>query len=232
MRTNHKKYSGYGDLSHTPNNPNSCTRSSLRSPGQSVGMEQKWIIFWSLLHIATLVCFVLGIYYTKEYMLMPDRVIICDQAGNLYRGKSCNVLCQATAEDIARKSAMAFLTRNGEHSNRQALEALFGRSAQKSLRILIGNSQEEFKEQSIQQIPVIEMIEIAGTPEKDQCLAFVRGTLHRNGIYMKMPYYQKLEFTLGLRLMRSGSLSEYPLRVLRMVYDEKSVYDNKKGENQ
>ena len=91
-------------------------------------MEQKWIIFWSLLHIATLVCFVLGIYYTKEYMLMPDRVIICDQAGNLYRGKSCNVLCQATAEDIARKSAMAFLTRNGEHSNQQALEALFGRS--------------------------------------------------------------------------------------------------------
>ena len=49
---------------------------------------------------------------------------------------------------------------------------------------------------------------------------------------MKMPYYQKLEFTLGLRLMRSGSLSEYPLRVLKMVYDEKSIYDNKKGENQ
>ena len=47
-----------------------------------------------------------------------------------------------------------------------------------------------------------------------------------NGIYMKMPYSQKLEFTLGLRLVRSTEQRSFPLRVLRMAYEERSIYEN------
>ena len=230
MNMNEKICSGNRDLSHTSNNPNSCPRYLLHSPTQTVSMEQKYIILWGVLHITTAICLVLGIYYAKEYMHMPDDVTICDFAKNLYRGKSCNVLCQATAEDITRKATMAFLTRNGEDYQQQALKALFGRTAQKSLQTLIRNSQTEFKEQNIRQIPVIKKIRIVNAPEKDQFLAFAEGILHRTGVYMEIPYRQKLKFVLGLRLVRSGSLSEYPLRVLRMTYYEKSIYDNKKGD--
>ena len=65
-------------------------------------------------------------------MLMPDRVIIVDDAGSIYRGSSENVLCKETAENIARRCAFAFLDRSFEHDHRQLCEALFGRSAQKS----------------------------------------------------------------------------------------------------
>ena len=230
MKRNNKQLSGNGDLSHTPENPNSCARSSLRTLGKSVGCEQRKIILWGIFHIITLTSLVLGIYYAQKYMLMPDQVTICDFAQNLYRGQSRDVLCQATVEDIARKATMAFLCRDGEIFQQQAQEALFGESARKSLRTLIGNSQKEFREQKIRQTPIIQKIDIVATPEKDQSLAFVRGTLHRTGVYMEMPYCQKLEFILGLRLARSGKLSEYPLRVLRLSYDEKSIYDNKKGD--
>ena len=230
MNINKETGSGDRNLSHTSDNPNSCPRPLLLSPVQTVRTEQNYIILWGVLHIATAICLVLGIYYTKEYMHMPDDVTICDLAKNLYRGKSCNVSCQATAEDIARKATMAFLTRNGESYQHQTLKALFGRTAQKSLQTLIRNSQTEFKEQNIRQIPVIKNIRIVDAPEKDQYLAFAEGMLHRTGVYMEMPYRQKLKFVLGLRLVRSGSLSEYPLRVLRMAYYEKSIYDNKKGD--
>ena len=49
---------------------------------------------------------------------------------------------------------------------------------------------------------------------------------------MNIPYYQKLEFTLGLRLMRSPDIQTHPLRVLRMIYEEQSVYDNKTGKKE
>ena len=34
-------------------------------------------------------------------------------------------------------------------------------------------------------------------------------------------------FTLGLRLVRSPDEKAFPLRVLRMTYEEKSIFDNK-----
>ena len=69
------------------------------------------MIRWSLLHIATAVCLIVGIYYGREYMRMPDRVIVMDEAGSIYRGSSENVLCKETAENIARRCAFAFLDR-------------------------------------------------------------------------------------------------------------------------
>ena len=47
---------------------------------------------------------------------------------------------------------------------------------------------------------------------------------------MEMPYYQKLEYTLGLRLMQSDDPENFPLRVLRMTYQERSIYDSKPKE--
>ena len=50
---------------------------------------------------------------------------------------------------------------------------------------------------------------------------------------MDMPYYQKLEYVLGLRLAMSEELEKFPLRVLKMTYEERSLYDGKvqpKGE--
>ena len=71
----------------------------------------------------------------------------------------------------------------------------------------------------------MELLPLSDAP--GQCLAFVYGTLHRTGVYMKIPYSQKLKFTLGLRLVRSPDEKAFPLRVLRMTYEEKSIFDNK-----
>lgn len=219
--------SGHGVHQHTPNNPNFHVRSSF-SPTEQVGREQRSVIRWSLLHIATAVCLIVGIYYGHEYMRMPDRVIVVDEAGSIYRGSSENVLCKETAENIARRCAFAFLDRSFEHDHRQLCEALFGRSAQKSLSDIIRKSKDEFTEQKIRQLPEIRKVELLPLSDAPgQCLAFVYGTLHRTGVYMKIPYSQKLKFTLGLRLVRSPDEKAFPLRVLRMTYEEKTIFDNK-----
>lgn len=220
--------SGHGVHQHTPNNPNSHVRSSFSSPQKQVIREQRSVIRWSLLHIATAVCLIVGIYYGRAYIRMPDRVIVVDEAGSIYRGSSENVLCRETAENIARRCAFAFLDRSFEHDHWQLCEALFGRSAQKSLSDIIRKSKDEFREQKIRQLPEIRKVELLPlSDEPEQCLAFVYGTLHRTGVYMKIPYSQKLKFTLGLRLVRSPDEKAFPLRVLRMTYEEKSIYDNK-----
>ena len=201
------------------------------SPAKQVIREQRSVIRWSLLHIATAVCLIVGIYYGREYMRMPDRVIVVDEAGSIYRGSSENVLCKETADDIARRCALAFLDRSFEHDHWQLCEALFGRSAQKSLSDIIRKSKDEFTEQKIRQLPEIRKVELLPLSDAPgQCLAFVYGTLHRTGVYMKIPYSQKLKFTLGLRLVRSPEEKAFPLRVLRMTYEEKSVFDNKATE--
>lgn len=220
--------SGHGVHQHTPNNPNSHVRSSFSSPQKQVIREQRSVIRWSLLHIATAVCLIVGIYYGRAYIRMPDRVIVVDEAGSIYRGSSENVLCRESAENIARRCAFAFLDRSFEHDHWQLCEALFGRSAQKSLSDIIRKSKDEFREQKIRQLPEIRKVELLPlSDEPEQCLAFVYGTLHRTGIYMKIPYSQKLKFTLGLRLVRSPDEKAFPLRVLRMTYEEKSIFDNK-----
>ena len=151
-----------------------------------------------------------------------------DEAGSIYRGSSENVLCKETAENIARRCAFAFLDRSFEHDHRQLCEALFGRSAQKSLSDIIRKSKDEFTEQKIRQLPEIRKVELLPLSDASgQCLAFVYGTLHRTGVYMKIPYSQKLKFTLGLRLVRSPDEKAFPLRVLRMTYEEKTIFDNK-----
>ena len=219
--------SGHGVHQHTPNNPNFHVRSSF-SPTEQVGREQRSVIRWSLLHIATAVCLIVGIYYGREYMRMPDRVIVVDEAGSIYRGSSENVLCKETADNIARRCAFAFLDRSFEHDHWQLCEALFGRSAQKSLSDIIRKSKDEFTEQKIRQLPEIRKVELLPLSDAPgQCLAFVYGTLHRTGVYMKIPYSQKLKFTLGLRLVRSPDEKAFPLRVLRMTYEEKTIFDNK-----
>lgn len=198
------------------------------SPAKQVIREQRSVIRWSLLHIATAVCLIVGIYYAREYMRMPDRVIVVDEAGSIYRGSSENVLCKETAENIARRCAFAFLDRSFEHDHWQLCEALFGRSAQKALSDIIRKSKDEFTEQKIRQLPEIRKVELLPLSDAPgQCLAFVYGTLHRTGVYMKIPYSQKLKFTLGLRLVRSPDEKAFPLRVLRMTYEEKSIFDNK-----
>lgn len=200
----------------------------LFPPTEQVLREQRSVIRWSLLHIATAVCLIVGIYYGREYMRMPDRVIVVDGAGSIYRGSSENVLCKETAENIARRCAFAFLDRSFEHDHWQLCEALFGRSAQKSLSDIIRKSKDEFTEQKIRQLPEIRKVELLPLSDAPgQCLAFVYGTLHRTGVYMKIPYSQKLKFTLGLRLVRSPDEKAFPLRVLRMTYEEKTIFDNK-----
>ena len=220
--------SGHGVHQHTPNNPNSHVRSSFSFPQKQVIREQRSVIRWSLLHIATAVCLIVGIYYGRAYIRMPDRVIVVDEAGSIYRGSCENVLCRETAENIARRCVFAFLDRSFEHDHWQLCEALFGRSAQKSLSDIIRKSKDEFREQKIRQLPEIRKVELLPlSDEPEQCLAFVYGTLHRTGVYMKIPYSQKLKFTLGLRLVRSPDEKAFPLRVLRMTYEEKSIFDNK-----
>ncbi len=198
-------------------------------PQQTVAREQSRVVGWSLMHVVTAIFLAAGIYYCRAYMQLPDRVLIMDEGKNLYYGSSGKVLCRATAEDIASRATVAFLERSFEQDHRAACEALFGRSAQKSLRSIVSLTRDEFNEQKIRQVPVIDKIELLPATEPNQCLAFVSGILHRTGIYLNLPYYQKLEFTLGLRLMRSPDIKTYPLRVLRMRYEERSIFDNKRG---
>ncbi len=227
MRNFKNLNSGHGD-NYTPKKKSPYVRSSFSQVSKNVSQEQQKVIIWSLLHIATLFCLVLGIFYGQEYMKMPDKVVIVDNAGNIYRGYSNNVICHKTVEDTAKRCAFAFLDRSYEHSYNQLCEALFGRTAQKSLQSIIRKSENEFTSQKIRQIPIIEKVEILplkSTP--GQCLAFVHGKLYRTGIYMRIPYSQKLNFSLGLRLIRSPKEKDFPLRVLRMTYEENSIYDNK-----
>ncbi len=196
------------------------------SPHETVAKEQRHVILWSVIHISAILCLILGFYYCRQYMLMPDKVIIVDEQGSIYCGESQNILSREVVEDTARRCAVAFLDRSFEHNNDVECEALFGRSAQKSLRDIIGETAEEFEKQKIRQIPEISKVKMLAD-KPDQCIAYVYGTLHRRGIYMDIPYYQKLNFTLGLRLVRSPDEKTFPLRVLRMTYEEKSIYNDK-----
>lgn len=200
------------------------------TPWQKVARQQKRIVLLSVLHIVCLICLLSGLYYTTELMLYPDQVLIQDQSGSLYRGHTGPLLCRETAEDMARRAAFAFLDRSYEHENREMCEAVFGKSAQKSLFERMAKSREEFAEQKIRQMPEISRITVLDAAEERQCLVWVEGILHRSGIYMEMPYYQQLKFVLGLRLMQSDDPEKFPLRVLRMSYEEHSVYDSKKQE--
>ena len=83
---------------------------------------------------------------------------------------------------------------------------------------------------STSQMPEITRITVRDAEEDRQCLVWVEGFLYRAGVYMEMPYYQKLEYTLGLRLMQSDDPETFPLRVLRMTYQERSIYDSKPKE--
>lgn len=204
--------------------------SIIMTPWQKVARQQTRIICWALFHIVCLICLAAGLYYTIQFMRHPDRVIIQDQSGSLYRGRTGPVICREVAEDTARRAAFAFLDRSYRHDNRAICEAIFGKSAQKSLFELINRSKDEFAEQKIRQMPEITRITVRDAAEDRQCLVWVEGILYRTGIYMEMPYFQKLEYLLGLRLMQSDDAEQFPLRVLRMTYQERSVYDSKKKE--
>ena len=200
---------------------------NFSSPCERVIKQQKRIVRWALFHVFCMIALAAGMYYTYRYMHHPDRVILQDQSGSLYRGRSGPVLCRELAEDTARRAVDAFLNRGFEYDNREKCEAIFGRTAQKSLFDLIARSRDEFEEQRIRQFPEIEKITVRPAGEDNQCLVWVEGILHRAGIYMDMPYYQKLEYVLGLRLAMSEELEKFPLRVLRMTYEERSIYDSK-----
>ena len=204
--------------------------SIIMTPWQKVARQQTRIICWALFHIVCLICLTAGLYYTIQFMRHPDRVIIQDQSGSLYRGRTGPVICREVAEDTARRAAFAFLDRSYRHDNRAICEAIFGKSVQKSLFELINRSKDEFAEQKIRQMPEITRITVRDAAEDRQCLVWVEGILYRTGIYMEMPYFQKLEYLLGLRLMQSDDAEQFPLRVLRMTYQERSVYDSKKKE--
>lgn len=201
--------------------------SRITTPWKKVARLQNRIIFWALFHIVCLICLAAGLYYTIQFMRHPDQVIIEDQSGSLYRGRTGSVICREVAEDTARRATFAFLDRSYQHENRAMCEAIFGKSAQKSLFELIAKSKDEFAEQKIQQMPVISRITVRDAEEDRQCLVWVEGILHRSGIYMEMQYYQQLEYILGLRLMQSDDTDNFPLRVLRMNYQERSLYDSK-----
>jgi hypothetical protein len=202
--------------------------STKLTPWQKVARQQNRIIFWALFHIVCLICLAAGLYYTVQFMRHPDRVLIQDQSGSLYRGHTGPVICREVAEDTARRATFAFLDRSYRHDNRAICEAIFGKLAQKSLFELINRSKDEFAEQKIRQMPEITRITVRDAAEDRQCLVWVEGILYRTGIYMEMPYFQKLEYLLGLRLMQSDDAEQFPLRVLRMTYQERSVYDSKK----
>lgn len=193
---------------------------------EKVRKDQNRIVFWAIFHLFCLICLVAGLYYTCQYMHHPDRVIIQDRSGSLYRGYTGPILCRESAEDAARRAVNAFLNRSYEHNNREMCEAIFGKTAQKALFNLIAETRDEFEEQKVRQFPEITKMTIRPA-EDEQCLVWVEGTLHRTGIYMDMPYYQKLEYVLGLRLAQSKELVKFPLRVLRMTYEERSIYDSK-----
>ena len=204
--------------------------STKLTPWQKVARQQNRIIFWALFHIVCLICLAAGLYYTVQFMRHPDRIIIQDQSGSLYRGRTGPVICREVAEDTARRATFAFLDRSYSHDNIAMCEAIFGKSAQKSLFELINQSKDEFAEQKIRQMPEITRITVRDAAEDRQCLVWVEGILYRTGVYMEMIYFQKLEYSLGLRMMQSDDLDKFPLRVLRMSYEERSVYDSKKKE--
>ncbi len=198
------------------------------APHIQVAREQRHVVAWSILHIITVMCLILGGYYGYKYMTMPDNILLADELGNIYCGTSGEIVCRENAENIARKCAVAFLDRSYKHDYWQLCEALFGRSAQKSLREILVRSTAEFDDQKIRQVPEILKVELNMSEQaKGQCLAFVSGMLYRTGIYMNIPYSQKLEFTLGMRLIRSPDEKTFPLRVLRVQYEERSIYDDK-----
>ena len=203
---------------------------AIMTPWEKVARQQTRIILLTVFHIVCAICLAAGLYYTVRFMRHPDFVLIQDKSGSLYRGRTGPLICRATAEDTAKRAAFAFLDRSYRHDNRAMCEAIFGKTAQKSLFEIINGTKDEFSEQKIRQFPEIENVTVVPAEESGQCLVWVEGTLHRSGIYMGIPYRQKLEFILGLRLMQSDEEEKFPLRVLRMNYRERSVYDSKPKE--
>ena len=200
---------------------------AIMTPWEKVARQQTRIILLTVFHIVCAICLAAGVYYTIRFMQHPDFVVIQDKSGSLYRGRTCPLICRATAEDTARRATFAFLDRSYKHDNKPMCEAIFGKTAQKSLFEIVNASKDEFSEQKIHQFPEIENMTVVPAEESDQCLVWVEGNLYRSGIYMDIPYRQKLEFVLGLRLMQSDEEEKFPLRVLRMNYRERSVYDSK-----
>ena len=136
------------------------------TPWRKVAEEQNRIVLLSLFHIVCLTALGVGLHYTARYMRHPDRIILQDRSGSLYRGRTRPILCRQTAEDMARRAVFAFLDRSYAHENRAMCEAVFGKTAQKSLFELMAKSREEYAEQKIRQFPEILRMTVRPAEEK------------------------------------------------------------------
>lgn len=198
--------------------------------------QRRRILFWGCWHVLVLTAFFVGLYYAYEYMGLPDRVIVVDKERNMGTAVSGPILCREVARDVAQRATHAFLNRSYEYTNEAACKAIFGKSAYEAVEAKIDESRRLFEERKIVQAVSIGKVEVKAASESDQCIVFVRGVLTRTGIYMDIPYFQRLKFTLGMRLMRSPDVEKYPLRVLRMQYKDEEIYEtaeeNIKGGNE
>jgi hypothetical protein len=161
-------------------------------------------------------------------MTSSDNIIIQDSSGTLQRGFSKSLNAKEVIGETAIRSARILLTysENETSDNEIKLQSILGKSAKKQAEELLAPWRKKFNEFQLNQIPQITNIIIDNNQPDNQAVSYVFGFLHRKGFYLGMPYYQKLSFKLGMRLARTKSNEEYPYKVLKFVYHEKSLFNN------
>jgi hypothetical protein len=188
---------------------------------------KKHTLFFGILHLFYIFCFIAGLYGVKLYATSIDKVVIQNACGTVQRGHSTSLFCDEVFRETAIRSTLGMLSFNSIESfnNEEKINSILGKSAQKQFQEFLSNFDKKFKELNITQIPKIENIYIQKLPYSKQALCFVEGVLIRSGFYHSIKNTQKLKFTLGLRLARNNSNYEYPYKVLKFIYKEKSIYN-------
>lgn len=189
---------------------------------------QKMTVIFAFLHLCCIFSFIAGLYGIKLYMNSPNKVIIQNNCGTVQRGYITTLNTKEIYLETAIRSTLAMLSYNPLESfeDEQKLNSILGKTAKKQFFEFLSTFDKKFKELKITQYVQINDIAIKKTSNKDQVLVYVFGILHRTGYYHEILNYQKLNFTLGLRLARNNKITEYPYKVLRFIYKEKSIYQD------
>lgn len=188
-----------------------------------VCLERRQLAGWYGWHSAVMTLGVLSLFFSVEFMRMSDRVWVFGQDDTLYLGISAPVDSDRVLRDVALRAVFALLQRRYDYTNDRALQFIFDKRGYGQARSHLDSYTEIFQERELRQEVTIQTVEYQ--PEGSGWIVLIQGILDRNGRYFGLPYHQRRDFALMLRLLRSETEFELPFRVNGMRYFEQEATD-------
>lgn len=180
--------------------------------------ERRIMSNWIVFHLLCVTFLLIGLFFVRQYMTMPDRVIVLARDSSVYLGNSAPVESGRVIEDVALRAAYALLSRRYDVTNERTLAFVFTKRGQGQAKGYLNDTQEMFEKRRVYQ--EIESVKVDSGLVNGQYHALVKGVLVRSGVYFGHAYLNRRDFALMMRLERSSTGTELPFKVAGMRYWE------------